>query len=85
MEVGAEELRTAVERQQGGKARLLESVAVSEEFEGRPVWQGIVHVFELEGHPTATRAYAWSSSRAATSASSTPCYTSRPSRRQVMR
>jgi len=22
----------------------------------------MVHVFELEGHPTATRAYAWSSS-----------------------
>jgi hypothetical protein len=25
------------------------------------VWEGVVHVFDLEGHPTATRAYAWSS------------------------
>jgi hypothetical protein len=25
------------------------------------VWEGVVHVFELEGHPKATRAYAWSS------------------------
>jgi hypothetical protein len=27
----------------------------------QPVWEGIVHVFNLEGHPKATRAYAWSS------------------------
>jgi hypothetical protein len=26
-----------------------------------PVWEGVVHVFDLEGHPKATRAYAWSS------------------------
>ena len=25
------------------------------------VWEGVVHVFDLVGHPTATRAYAWSS------------------------
>jgi hypothetical protein len=24
-------------------------------------WEGVVHVFNLEGHPKATRAYAWSS------------------------
>jgi len=30
-------------------------------FEGKPVWEGVVHVFDLAGHPTATRAYAWSS------------------------
>jgi hypothetical protein len=29
-------------------------------FGGKTAWQG-VHVFELEGHPMATRAYAWSS------------------------
>lgn len=27
----------------------------------RAVWEGVVHVFDLNGHPTATRAYAWSS------------------------
>jgi hypothetical protein len=36
-------------------------VAVREAFEGQLVWEGLVHVFELKGHPTATRAYAWSS------------------------
>jgi hypothetical protein len=30
-------------------------------FGGKPVWEGVVHVFDLAGHPTATRAYAWSS------------------------
>ena len=30
-------------------------------FEGKTVWEGVVHVFDLAGHPTATRAYAWSS------------------------
>src|SRR5260370_32791773 len=28
---------------------------------GRPCGEGVVHVFDLEGHPKATRAYAWSS------------------------
>ena len=30
-------------------------------FHGQQVWEGVVHVFDVEGHPTATRAYAWSS------------------------
>jgi hypothetical protein len=30
-------------------------------FDGKPVWEGVVHVFDLAGHPSATRAYAWSS------------------------
>jgi hypothetical protein len=34
---------------------------VSEEFGGKVVWQGVVHVFDLIGHPTASTAYAWSS------------------------
>ena len=28
---------------------------------GSGFWEGVVHVFNLEGHPKATRAYAWSS------------------------
>jgi hypothetical protein len=34
---------------------------VREVFEGKTAWEGVVHVFDLAGHPTATRAYAWSS------------------------
>ena len=61
MEVEAEQLRMVVETQHGGRAALVQSVPVSETFQGRPVWDGIVHVFDLEGHPKASRAYAWSS------------------------
>ncbi len=60
-DVSLDQLATALERQHGGKARLREAVPVSETFQGRPVWEGVVHVFDLEGHPKATRAYAWSS------------------------
>jgi hypothetical protein len=58
-DVGA--LKLAVENIHGDSAKLAQSVPVRETFEGKPVWQGVVHVFDLTGHPTATRAYAWSS------------------------
>lgn len=35
------------------------SVPVKEVFKGETVWDGIVEVFDLEGHPQANRAYAW--------------------------
>ena len=59
-EVSASELKKAVESQHGGKATLVQSVPVDESFQGQPVWRGTVHIFELKGHPTAKRAYAWS-------------------------
>ncbi len=43
------------------RAQLVQTAPVRETFQGQPVWEGTVHVFALEGHPTATRAYAWSS------------------------
>lgn len=61
MEVIAVQLARAVEAQHGGIATLAQSVPVRETFKGQPVWEGVVHVFDLEGHPTANRAYAWSS------------------------
>src|SRR6478672_3438926 len=60
-EVEADQLKQAVEQMHGGSATLAQSVPVRETFEGKPVWEGVVHVFDLVGHPTATRAYAWSS------------------------
>ena len=39
----------------------VDAVPVKEAFQGRTVWEGVVHVFDLEDHPKATRAYAWSS------------------------
>lgn len=61
MEVSVDQLQRAVEGQHGGKATLVEAVSVKEEWQGKTVWEGVVHVFDLEGHPKATRAYAWSS------------------------
>jgi len=60
-DAGAEQLRHTVERMHGGTATLAQSVPVRETFEGKTVWEGVVHVFDLTGHPKATRAYAWSS------------------------
>jgi hypothetical protein len=55
------EMRKAVERLHTGGARLIRSVQISESFDGKSVREGVVHIFELQGHPTASRAYAWSS------------------------
>jgi len=43
----------------GGKAKHLESVPVTERFEGQIIWDGIVEVFRLKGHPKTDRVYAW--------------------------
>jgi hypothetical protein len=61
VEVDARQLKEAIETQHGGTATLAQSIPILETFEEQPVWEGIVHVFDLEGHPKATRAYAWSS------------------------
>ena len=58
VEIEADELKQAVERMHGGAATLAESVPVREIFQGKPAWEGVVHVFDLTGHPSATRAYA---------------------------
>jgi hypothetical protein len=55
-EVSSTELQAAVERMHACKATLAQSVPVSEVAGGRAVWQGVVHVFDLAGHPKATRA-----------------------------
>ena len=61
MEAIACQLREAIESQHGGAATLAQSVPIKETHAGVIVWEGVVHVFDLEGHPTASRAYAWSS------------------------
>jgi len=59
--VETELLKGAIENAHGGVARFIEVVPVYESFKGKPAWEGIVHIFDLEGHPKASRAYAWSS------------------------
>lgn len=62
-EVAVSELKQAVESQHGGTATFVQAVPVHEVFEGKTVWDGVVHVFDLAGHPKANRAYAWSYER----------------------
>lgn len=35
------------------------AIPVKETFQGRTVWEGVVEVFELIGHPSATKLYGW--------------------------
>jgi hypothetical protein len=54
-----ESLREAIRKLHGVDSKHVESVPVKEVFQGKTVWEGIVEVFELVGHPNAPRAYAW--------------------------
>jgi hypothetical protein len=55
------ELQRAVEGMHACRATLAQSVPVTERHGDATVWEGVVHVFDLTGHPKANRAYAWSS------------------------
>jgi hypothetical protein len=54
-----EELRETIRRLHDADATHVDSVPVKETFQGKTVWEGVVEVFELRGHPKATRLYAW--------------------------
>jgi hypothetical protein len=54
------ELRTVIHKLHGGKARHIESVPITESFQGQIVWDGVVEVFKLKGHPKTDKVYAWS-------------------------
>ena len=61
MDASADQLKSAVESQHGGTAVWVGAEPIKEVFEGKAVWEGTVHVFNLDDHPGATMAYAWSS------------------------
>jgi hypothetical protein len=54
-----QELRQVIHRLHGAKAKHVESVPVKESFQGKTIWDGVVEVFDLVGHPKADRIYAW--------------------------
>ena len=54
-----DELRDAIKELHGAEATYRESVPVKDVFNGQTVWDGIVEVFSLKGHPKANTAYAW--------------------------
>lgn len=53
-------LQQAIRDLHGLESEHVESVPINETFQGKPVWQGVVEVFRVRGHPQATYAYAWS-------------------------
>lgn len=53
-------LQSAIAHLHGCDSVWVESVPVQEFHDGQLVWEGIVDVFNLQGHATASRAYAWS-------------------------
>ena len=55
-----EHLEEAILRLHGADATWVEAVAVTETYEGETAWEGVVQVFDLEGHPEASKCYAWS-------------------------
>jgi hypothetical protein len=54
-----EELKAVIRKLHGAEPTHCESVPVKEVFRGETVWEGIVEVFDLVGHPKASRVYAW--------------------------
>lgn len=53
------ELRDVIRKLHGVEAKHVESVPITETFQGKTVWDGVVEVFELHGHPKAPKVYAW--------------------------
>ena len=61
MEVKSSELKKAVENLHHCLAKLRHKAEVIEKFENHTVWEGTVHIFDIEGHPDTDTCYAWSS------------------------
>jgi hypothetical protein len=55
-----DELRDVIRRLHGVESTHVASVPIKETFQGRTVWEGAVEVFDLIGHSSASRLYAWS-------------------------
>jgi len=53
-------LQVAIQELHKCGAAWRETVPVHEVFRGKTAWKGEVEVFDLNGHPKAKRAYAWS-------------------------
>jgi hypothetical protein len=58
--VGAQLLKCIVEAHYGGTARFIQPVWVRTSLTDGTVWEGVVFIFDLIGHPEPERAYSWS-------------------------
>ena len=55
-----DELREVIPRLHGVDSEHIKSVPVKEIFRDQTVWEGVVEIFHLTGHPKTSIAYAWS-------------------------
>jgi hypothetical protein len=60
MKESIEALQKVILDLHGCTSKWIEPVPIEETFEGETVWEGVVQVFEIKGHPKATRCYGWS-------------------------
>jgi len=54
-----EKLQQVIQELHNVQATHRESVPVKETWKGKTIWDGVVEVFELHGHPETNTAYAW--------------------------
>ena len=54
-----EDLRQVIHELHGAEATHRESVPVKEVWQGKTIWDGVVEVFHLKGHPKTDKVYAW--------------------------
>jgi hypothetical protein len=54
-----EKLSEVIHHLHGVEAVHVESVPIKEVWQGKTIWEGVVEVFDIKGHPTAPRVYAW--------------------------
>ena len=59
-EVTSSNLKAAVEGLHQCEAAFAYDIAVIKQYDSQIVWEGVVSVFDLSGHPTASTCYAWS-------------------------
>ena len=52
-------LQTAIRELHGCVATHVETVSITERFQGQTVWDGRVEVFQVPEHPKADKIYAW--------------------------
>jgi hypothetical protein len=55
-----EELKAVIRKLHGAEPTHRESVPIKEVWNGQTIWEGVVEVFHLHGHPKTDTAYAWS-------------------------
>jgi hypothetical protein len=59
IEVSTDQLEAAIKGMHGCAATLRGEVPVNEEFDGKPVWEGVISEFAVD-HPETSTCYAWS-------------------------